>query len=408
MTKSMKTLGNTLLIIFITLLLLVVMEAALRVVFGKPVSISLQYSPYVYNPVYQVGLKPSNSNVFKRSKANGSASITWQTNSQGFRGPELQANPDYRVMVFGDSNILARFSEEPNTFVSKLKDNLAAKLPGKQVEVINSGIVGAGTDQLVLKMQEDVPKLKPDLVVLHIFSSNDLGDMIRNRLFELDEKGDLTRTGFPVLVDAKMKPQNKLISFLTNTRLYNAAGRINSRITGKNNNDPAKILSNLEKTTAAEYEVYTQHEAQQFSHFDDHYDIDLATQPQSQSAITKLQLLSAMLRKAGEICADNNAQLMILVQPAVYDLCQNHLFGPKELAVNNLYKPDNICSAIMSVCNSNNLYSLNLYEPFKASQPENLHFRTDDDHWNDAGQLLAAELTANYIMDQGFLATSSK
>lgn len=398
LTKAAKSIANIVLMLFITLVLLVGTEFGFRLVLGKPVQASLQYSPYVFNPIYQVGLKPSAQNQFTRSEANGGKLINWATNSQGFRGPEFVSYPDYRVMVYGDSNILARFSEEKDSFVAKLQENLSQQRPDMQIEVINSGILGAGTDQLILKMQQDLPNLKPDLVVLHIFSSNDLGDLIRNRMFEVDDMGNLQRSKFAVKPDARMQAKSKFMNFVLSTRIYGVASWMNGFISGKSrSNNVDKIFANLQKSSAGEYQVYVQKKAQKYSHFDDHYDIDLATQPDSESAETKLKLLSALLGKAKAICAENNAQLMIMVQPAVFDLCQNHLFGPRDLARFGNYKQDTLCSSITKISTQKQIPTLNLYDDFLASQPEQLFFRINDDHWNDAGQALAARLAGDFI-----------
>ncbi len=56
-------------------------------------------------------------------------------------------------------------------------------------EVLNAGVVGWGPDQEYLRMQRELDRLKPTVVVLAIFADNDKGDLMRDRLFRLAPDG---------------------------------------------------------------------------------------------------------------------------------------------------------------------------------------------------------------------------
>lgn len=401
--KVRSILINLIIILAVTVIMFALLEGLLRLVFGRPENLSLKYSPYQHHPSYQIALKPNFTDTFVRSKENGGDTIVWKTNSKGFRGAELSADHDYRIVIYGDSNILARFSREENTFVAQLKTQLEHQYPGKKIETINSGIVGAGTDQLVLKMKEDLPVLNPDLVILHIFASNDMGDMIRNRLFHLQDDKSLALTGFPVLPDTKIRT-SRLLSSVKGTRIYQIAGKIRQRISKAGSiESPEQAIENVITVSEQEYRIYKDNLPKVFSHFDDHYDIDVATQPASSSSVMKVLLLDAVLAEAKSICESAQVELMILIEPPVFDLCQNHLFGPDNLKAYGNYNPENLSKSIDSVCRKQNLDCLNLYPIFSSSHPENLYFKINDDHWNDAGQKLAAVQTADFIIKQGLL-----
>jgi len=397
-----RQLISLVIILLVTLIMLFILEGALRIFFGKPEAISLQYSPYVFNPIYQIGMKPNFTSKYIRSDVNGGDTIICKTNSLGIRGQEIQTKKDYRIAVYGDSNILGRFTSLSNSYVVQLQSELQKHFANKKVETINEGIGGAGTDQAVLKMKQDLPSLKPDLVVLNIFTSNDMGDMIRNRLFELDKDGNLKRTDFPIQPDFRLKQNNGLVSFILGTQLNRAASKINKILTS-HNRKPKELMNKMVNTTAAEFKVYSEHQPKKFSHFDDHYDIDVATDPLNISSITKIKLLTALLGEAKNICAQNNTKLLIIIEPAVFDLSQNHLFGIKNLETYENYKPDNLSRAIESACQANQLLNINLYPIFKESEPEKLYFKINDDHWNDTGQKLAAKVTSDYIYKNGLL-----
>ena len=400
MRKLSKLIANALLTLLAVVLIFAILEGLLRLVLGNP---SQQNTPYEFNPDYLVSLKPNYTDTFARSSENGGNRITWSTNSLGYRGAELLPDPDQRILVYGDSNVLARFSEEKDTFTAQLQAQLSSQNPDTSIEVINAGLVGAGTDQCVLRMEHELPRLKPDLVILHIFASNDMGDVIRNRLFELDEEGKLVKTDFPLLPDPDFKSETGIKARLKNTRLFALAGRLNRSLTRKGQLDPAAYIQSIDRTNDEEFRVYKERRPLQFSHFADHYDIDIAIRPQAVSSITKVKLLSGLLQKASQICTDNNCRLMVLIQPPVFDLCSNHLFGPKDLSSYQDYRPERLCSVIGQACRDQNIPALDLFPVFSSSQPEQLYFRLNDDHWNDAGQALAARITGDFISQNQLL-----
>ena len=185
----------------ITILLLALVEGALRVL---PIEIEpdeVQISPGAsvsglaceFHPDYLIKLKANLEKSFVHEKQNSGRKIVWRTNSMGFRGPEIRDNPGLRVVVYGDSNIQARFSDLEDTFPARLEAELAEGLK-QDVEVINAGVSGFGPDQSFLKFREEAEMLKPDLVIIHFFADNDYGDAIRNRLFDLNRDGKLVKT----------------------------------------------------------------------------------------------------------------------------------------------------------------------------------------------------------------------
>jgi len=79
------------------------------------------------------------------------------------------------------------------------------------------------------------------------------------------------------------------------------------------------------------------------------------------------------------------------------------LFGPKDLSSYQDYRPERLCSVIGQACRDQNIPALDLFPVFNSSQPEQLYFRLNDDHWNDAGQALAARITGDFIIQNKLL-----
>jgi len=193
---------NIFIVVFISVSILFALEMILRI--SYPDQIIDRPNPknfaYRFNEDYLISLTPNIEKTFVRHKENGGERILWKTNKDSFRNPPLETNPNMRIIVYGDSNVQARFSKEDNTFVHRLGDHLRTK-GLRDVEVINAGVVGFGPDQSLIRFEKEADTYKPDLVIFHITTSNDFGDIVRNRLFELDENDNLKKTSHTSTVD---------------------------------------------------------------------------------------------------------------------------------------------------------------------------------------------------------------
>ncbi|MDJ1184338.1 SGNH/GDSL hydrolase family protein [Roseofilum casamattae] len=132
--------------------------------------------------------------------AEGEAFI--EISSTGLRDREHSlAKPDntFRIAILGDS-----FSEGlqvplEQTYWSLMEQSLATcpQLQNQTVEVINFGVTNYGTGQQLLRLRRDVWNYDPDLVLLAVFTGNDIADNYkpldpRNRpYFVYDREGNL-------------------------------------------------------------------------------------------------------------------------------------------------------------------------------------------------------------------------
>ncbi len=201
---------------------------------------------FEFNESYLVALKKSMTKEYR-----GKDSIVWHTNKDGYRGDELR-QADARVIVYGDSNVLARFSTLEDSFPAQLGSRLSSGL-GRDVEVINAGVVGFGPDQSLLKMEDEIDRVRADLVVLHIFADNDFGDLLRNRLFERDAQGRLVETAHARRPDPVFRGESTVGSSLL---LVRAVG---------------KLLDSYwnETQLTREFDIYRSGGEQVISHFSD-------------------------------------------------------------------------------------------------------------------------------------------
>jgi hypothetical protein len=403
-----KYLYDGMIIICITIATLAVLEVALRIIFPdlKRTRSTLESMAYQYNKDYLVSLKPNTVKEYeiKKGEVDFGKTITWKTNSLGFRGDEVGQKRGLRVIVYGDSNIQARFSEAEYTYTSALQKLLRANYAN--ADVINAGIVGAGPDESLIRLSNDFDKVNPDIVIFHVFADNDYGDIIRNRLFKFSPNNTFIKTKYPITVDERFTSRESTIVELVH-KLY--IQRIINRLIHeardyKQNNlsheeKVEQILNDLEKRAASAYKIYKEDKPRHISHFEDYYDIDVAAHPDSESARIKIALMEEVLVAASEFCAKNNISFIILVQPAVFDLALN-----VNLDVGNLdlakryenYKPENLSDPLKEICTKHGFNCIHLINSFRQNNPASVY--RNDGHWNTKGQMLAAEETKSAII----------
>ena len=393
-----KLLKDTLIIIAVTLAMLALIELALRVF--APGLKDLRYKPasvaFQHNEKYLVALKPNVEKLYNK----GGAKVIWKTNSLGFRGEEIGEKTRPRVIVYGDSNVHARFSPDAETYPVVIEQQL--RNAGINMQVINAGMTGSGPDQSLLRLQEDFDKVQPDIVIIHVFADNDYGDIIKNRLFKLNEKGELIKSGFPVTVDKRFSSFSyAAVEFFSPLYIQGAINFLVSNSSQVKENSPEqkeKTFHLLEENNAVAYEIYAKDQPRQLSHFKDYYDIDIATRPESESAQTKIALMEKVLEAANSYCVKKKIKLLVVVQPSALDLTlRPHELGYQDLAQKyKSYSPTNLTNPLKMICEKHHLNCVHLIDSYKKNEPDTLY--RDDDHWNAKGQQIAAEETLRKIL----------
>jgi len=102
-------------------------------------------------------------------------------NRGGFRGPEAPLHtPDkvVRLAILGDSFAAAMHVPYEDSFCAVTERALSAcqTLEGHRAEVLDFGVNGYGTGQELLTLRTQVWQYAPDVVVLALFSGNDVSD----------------------------------------------------------------------------------------------------------------------------------------------------------------------------------------------------------------------------------------
>ena len=361
---------------------------------------------YQFDPELIVTLSPNASKIYLRSVDGGPRFVSWETNEAGFRGPALQESPDLRVMVYGDSNVQARFSVQEETFTGQMQRLLQGSTEGS-VEVINAGIVGYGPDQNLLRMQADLERFDPDVVVFHIFTENDFGDIVRNRLFELNAQGALVRTEHPVTADSRMptswwsRPFGDLLSNSMISIFANGFARGRARSSEPHpelTHDPERLRQGALKQHDREFAVYRAGGPRRYSMFSDHYEADIAFAPHLESSRTKRKLLAAVLERAASTAKEHEIPFLVVIQPTSRDLTTNLPDHYQALAGTPGYDRRRLDAWTAGICEEAGIDFINLFDTYEATgDPNEMYLPTPDPHWNERGQLVAAEAVADWF-----------
>jgi hypothetical protein len=401
-----KLAKDTIIILIISLILIVLPEIILRIICPEKVrDFQITFPPaFKFNKDYGYILKPNIQKSFQRSDQNGGNIIKWHTNKNSFRGAELEDNPNKRIIVYGDSNILAEFSILENTFTAQLGKYLNS-YDLADIEVVNAGICGFGPDQNLIRFKNEANLYHPNLVIFHIFADNDFGDIFRNRIFELDKSGELIKSNYKFTIDEFNSRRKRLIKkvIVSNSltlrailKLFGLFQKEREVIQTELNQEESRLVDIYQKYTEKEYSVYKKSMPKIESM--DHYDIDIALNPEQESSIMKIKLMEEVLKKANDFARSKNIAFLVLIQPSVIDSTkENFSLNYEHLQKYPNYKRTNLTNAIEKICVSHNIKYINLFEVFKNSSPEQLFFRGVNNHWNDLGQDIAARETASLI-----------
>ena len=167
--KKLKLMGaNILLSLGGIAFALVIAEIGLRIV-------GISYPSFYQVDEYRGHALIPNFSDWWISEGKGYVSI----NSDGLRDKEhstTKPENSYRIAVIGDSFSEAIQVNAEDTFWSAIAQQLPScpALQGKTVEVINFGVGDYGTAQELMTLKHHVWKYSPDLVLLEIFTGNDI------------------------------------------------------------------------------------------------------------------------------------------------------------------------------------------------------------------------------------------
>jgi hypothetical protein len=387
--------------------LLVLISGSVALVIGE-LAVHALYAPrffsaYQFDERLLFELRPGAVREFTHLPENGGGSIFYRVNSQGFRGDEFQEQSGHaRVVVYGDSFIHAEFSELESTFPVQLEERLRGEYGGG-VEVINAGVAGYGPDQILRRMESELDDLQPDLVILGLFTGNDFGDLVRNRLYQLDAQGALEE------VDYRLTPYRRRQIALDSRELaiirllHTVRSQLSSEVVPAF--DPEAWIREALRRHLAEYHSAVIEGDVTVGEFAvDPYSADIALLPDSESARYKVELMERILEGIAAITDSKGVPILVLLIPHPMDLLDGeHASGVVDRSRFPGYGSTHLRDAARMSSESAGLSYIDLFETFRSGDPTVLYLKGGDDHWSDAGQALAADTVASQLIRDGWL-----
>jgi hypothetical protein len=373
-------------------------ELVLRLFFADRFEATKALHPrYLYAPV------PGSVRYVRRLQINGGETVAVRMNSSGYRGAELRPRSSgRRVAVYGDSFIEAEFSALENTFAVRLEEELARRLPDS-VEVVNAGVAGYGPDQSSLRIEDELPRLQPDLVILAIFAGNDFGDLLRNKLFSLGPDSSLVLHSVTVSDSIARNFRQALPSNLLLVHLLYRAWQ------GVRPDDslPTNFLARWSEEKRQYYHdalrpgprvLVVPQGALRAA-----YDIDVSTAPDSPAARYQKRLMNAVIGQTRAVVERHHCNLLLLIIPASTDICDACGAGRIDPKAYPAYRRSALTDALEEIARQQRVEHLNLFDTPWAREAALNYFRGGDEHWNDRGQATAAVLVADYVISKELL-----
>jgi hypothetical protein len=276
-------------------------------------------------------------------------------------------------------------------------------------------------------MRKELPRFRPDLVVLAIFADNDAGDLIRNKLFRLDSDGRLKRQAFAFSEELKdhYAQQQKLDEMpaiaadLADPQLLKRDLRI---LLERRLKLPAAWLGDIPIDTSYRtatdtdwIEVWRKRGLNEFAEYmsndgllrldnveSDHYDADMTVQPAGDSARYKLRLLDGVLAETIEFVRSQGMPLVLVIVPSPIDACAGYDWQV-DMEKYPDYDRHMLSDAVAETSRRLDTLYVNLFDSFAGSDCNDLYFHHGNNHWNERGQALAAKIVAERIGAGGVL-----
>lgn len=350
-------------------------------------------------------LRPSASRTFTHLPANGGETIVSRVNADGFTGPELLPQGERtRILVYGDSFMNAVFTPEDDRFTARLQDELGQRL-GREIEVVNAGIAGYGPDQVLRRMETELETYKPDLVVFGLFTGNDFGDLLRNRLYRLDDTGALVENDYRLSPEQERQIALNRHELALIRVLKDARKRLSPRQGVFSGFDPEAWIRDAYDQHLREYEEFIVQGDNTVGKFSvDPYSTDIAAEPDSPSSQYKIRMMDRIVARIAGEAGDAGIPLLAVAIPHPMDLMDgDHASGRIDRTAFPGYAPTRLTDTASAIFEGHDIVYVNLYPPFAAEDAGTLYLGGGDDHWNEAGQALAARIVADRIVGDGML-----
>lgn len=343
---------------------------------------------------------PNSREIYRFSAANGGKQLLVTINGEGRRGdPVSMKRP--RILVYGDSFISSIFTPINQTFVWQLERKLESTFASAP-QVVNCGVSGYGPDQESLLLDDEIDRLKPQLLIVAIYAGNDFGDLLRHKIYKLDDQKQLKDNDYTIDPSlASPFGTSKQFSRFYSLRLLRKAWEHLARRQAPRSSEG--FLESCLRKCRAEYKEYVINGNNNvWNLVDGHYDADVSLTPNSESSQYKRILMDRVIEKMKRITAARSTPLMLVIIPSPFDVVDNYSVSVDTRKYPE-YRRSELTDVVEDIARKYQLPYLNLFRPFREHGAGPLYYMVDNDHWKPEGQQLAAGLVAEYIVHEHLL-----
>ena len=138
--------------------------------------------------------------------------------------------------------------------------------------------------------------------------------------------------------------------------------------------------------------------------FADTYNADVGLTPDTPSARYATVLMDRVLVRIAHVAASHGVPVLFIFIPAATDVCTGPQWSgwARAVAAYPGYRRDGLTTVLSRMAERSGFEYLDLFRPFETAGASSLYF-SKDQHWNPAGQELAAELAKNHIITRGLV-----
>ena len=324
-------------------------------------------------------------------------------NRFGFRDENWSVNADdetVRVAVLGDSFVAAHEVDEDERFTELLEEELDSATNSARVNVMNFGVRGYGTAQELMTYRHVVRDFDPDVVLLAVFTGNDIVNNCRalqgaaKRPY-FDLRNDRLVLDETFRTDVKVRSRRVLQTLSTHSRAVQVIHRVGCLLMGKRAHHQGRLhqrlfQAGLKKSCWVEHELYLE-----------------PVNGVWQRAWRVTEHLIARLRDEVE---RDGAELRVVV---LSNPCQVHPDEAFRTAlcdaaeIDNLFYPDR---RLRQMCREEDIDILALAPKMQRQADETgvwyhgfENCEVGIGHWNESGHAIAADLISDWLLDESGL-----
>ena len=328
---------------------------------------------------YPVGLKP-NKDCILQGKYNQFKDTHVKTNSTGLRNPEIESSKpkdETRILFVGDSIAMGWGVTEDKSFPRVSEKILRQKFPAKKIEAINAGVPTTGPNYYYLFLKNEGIKLDPDIIVVAFWMLNDIPENVYfTDWLTVDSQGlpvkvrrnldflDSTGSDWPIEVPLKFK-----FPVIRNSHLF------------------AYLMDTFVHQDGKSYESLSGLSPRACLYKKSCHDLDIAK--------AKAKKLFLGIKKLAD---DKGAKLLVAFVPSEFQIDR------KARAKYDIEVPltqadkDRPYNEFTGFFAENGIDYLDMRPSFKQDS-DNIYYFVKDNHWNELGHNLAAEVISGRLME---------